>query len=50
MTCKTCEERRQMIASAYKGGGIKAAVRVVPAVVKHAIRNRPAIVRSNRNG
>ena len=45
MACKSCEERRQMIASAYKAGGVKDVIKRAPAVAAHLVRNRPAIIR-----
>lgn len=48
MACKSCEERRQMIASAYKAGGVKAVVKASPAIAVHIVRNRPAIIRKGK--
>lgn len=48
MACKACEERRQMIASAYKAGGIKAVVKKTPAIASHLVRHRPTIIRKGK--
>lgn len=45
MACKSCEERRQIAATAYKTGGVKAVVKSVPTIAKHMVRNRPTITR-----
>jgi hypothetical protein len=51
MPCKSCEERRQIAAAAYKAGGVKAVVKSAPAIAKHMLRNRPTIIRKDkRNG
>jgi hypothetical protein len=49
MACKSCEERRLIAAAAYKSGGIKAVVQKVPMLVKHTVRNRPAIIRKDKS-
>lgn len=48
MACKSCEERRQMIASAYKAGGVKGVVKATPAIASHLYRHRPAIIRKSK--
>ena len=48
MACKSCEERRQMIASAYKAGGVKAVVKKSPVIAAHIVRNRPTIIRKDK--
>jgi hypothetical protein len=48
MPCKSCEERRQMMAAAYKSGGVKAVVKQAPAIAKHIVRNRPIIIRDRK--
>lgn len=48
MACKSCEERRQIAAAAYKAGGVKAVVKATPAIAKHMLRNRPTIIRKEK--
>jgi hypothetical protein len=48
MPCKSCEERRKIVATAYKSGGVKAVVKQAPTIAKHLIRNRPVIIRDRK--
>lgn len=48
MACKSCEERRKMIADARKGG-IRAVIKAGPKIIRHIVRNPPVIERKKTN-
>lgn len=46
MPCKSCAARRRLLAAGYAKGGIKGAVKAMPAVGRHLVSNPPALKRN----
>ncbi|MDE0880878.1 MAG: hypothetical protein OSB00_19810 [Sphingomonas bacterium] len=45
MPCKSCAARRRLLAAGYAKGGIKGAVKAMPAVGRHLVANPPRLER-----
>lgn len=41
--CKSCAQRRRLLAAGYAKGGIKGAVKAVPSVGRHLVANPPKL-------
>lgn len=50
MSCTPCQRRRQMLAEAKERGGAKGVMKIIPAVMKHTIKNPPRLVKGKVNG
>lgn len=43
MPCKSCQQRRRLLAAGYAKGGIKGAVKAMPAIGRHLVSNPPKL-------
>ena len=50
MPCKSCQQRRRLLAAGYAKGGIKGAVKAMPSVGRHLVANPPKLKRDHDAG
>jgi hypothetical protein len=41
--CKSCQQRRRLLAAGYAKGGIKGAVKAVPSIGRHLVAHPPKL-------